>query len=84
MNENGVPCSYEMTSKRTVFLLSYFTGIFGIDYCVMARGNACYSCLGATKGLTLGGLLIWAFFDWILILADQYTDGNGAPFHSDM
>jgi len=77
INHDGKPCSYELKSKLTAFLLSFFIGWLGADWFYLAQGSGAYICAGVFKLLTLGGLGIWALVDWIRILCDGFTDGNG-------
>eukprot|EP00931_Biecheleriopsis_adriatica_P097052 TRINITY_DN70818_c0_g1_i1.p1 TRINITY_DN70818_c0_g1~~TRINITY_DN70818_c0_g1_i1.p1 ORF type:complete len:201 (+),score=32.96 TRINITY_DN70818_c0_g1_i1:55-657(+) len=54
-------------SKVALAIISGFgLGACGIDRCYMGS-----TCLGITKGLTLGGLGIWAFVDFIVILINM-------------
>ncbi|CAK0906842.1 unnamed protein product [Prorocentrum cordatum] len=39
-------------------------GICGVDRCLMGQG-----CLGVLKGVTAGGLLVWALLDFVLVVA---------------
>jgi len=71
------PCSYEKKSKLTAFLISFFLGEFGGDWFYLSDGSGSYIAGGIFKLLTLGGLGIWWFVDWIRILADTFYDGNG-------
>lgn len=73
-----------MRSKQTAFLLSFFLGLFGADRFYLSRGQFSYICLGLTKLLTLGGLFVWAFVDWLIIVSTDVTDANGAPLQQDM
>ena len=43
------PCSYEQRKKLTAFLVSFFTGIFGVDWFVLSRGDAGYIIAGIIK-----------------------------------
>lgn len=42
-------CNYEQRTKLTAFLVSFFVGILGIDWFVLARGNAGYIIAGIIK-----------------------------------
>lgn len=54
-------------SKVALAVISGFgLGCCGIDRCYMGA-----TCLGITKGLTLGGLGIWAFVDFLVILINM-------------
>lgn len=77
-NNDGI-CDYQQYEKLTAFLLTFLTGMFGIDRCVMARGTGGGICLGILKGITFGGFGIWALIDWIMVLSDSYLDGNWKP-----
>merc|ERR1719266_272356 len=77
INHDGKPCSYELKPKLTAFLISFFVGWLGADWFYLAQGSGAYICAGVFKLLTLGGLGIWALVDWIRILCDGFTDGNG-------
>ncbi|KAI8804997.1 hypothetical protein BJ742DRAFT_741721 [Cladochytrium replicatum] len=76
---NGTPCSYEQTSKLVAFLVSLFVGELGVDWFILAKGNAGYIVAGVFKLLTGGGAGIWWLVDWIRILAGSFPDGNGVP-----
>ncbi len=65
--------------KLGTLLLSIFVGGLGIDWFILARGNAGYIVAGVFKLLTGGGLGIWWIVDCARILADVFNDGNGAP-----
>jgi hypothetical protein len=57
-------CAYEQRQKLTAFLVSFFVGIFGIDWFVLSRGNAGYIIAGIIKLLISFGCCI----GWPLIL----------------
>jgi hypothetical protein len=59
---DGKPCSYEMKSKWTAFIYSFFLGLFGADYFYLARGSGLYIVAGIFKLLTLGLVGVW----WII------------------
>lgn len=72
-------CTYEQKSKLTAFLLSFFVGIFGVDWFYLSVGSWVYILLGVLKLLTCGGLGIWWIVDWIRLLVNAFLDGNGVP-----
>jgi hypothetical protein len=77
--KNGDECSYKQKTKLEALLLSLFVGGLGVDWFILARGNAGYIVAGVFKLLTAGGFGIWWIVDWARILADVFNDGNGAP-----
>ena len=81
---SSVPCDYKQLTSLAMFLISFFVGGCGIDWCYAARGDGCYICLGVLKGLTLGGVAIWWLVDWIRVLAGDFDDGNGVPLYENM
>lgn len=42
-------CEYEQRKKLTAFLLSFFVGVFGIDWFVLSRSNSGYIIAGIIK-----------------------------------
>ncbi len=70
-------CTYQQKSKLTAFLLSFFLGFFGADWFYLSVGNGGYIAAGVFKLLTFGGLGIWWLVDWIRILANAFSDGQG-------
>jgi hypothetical protein len=53
-------CSYQQRTKLTAFLVSFFVGIFGIDWFVLSQGNAGYIIAGIIKLLiSLGCMTGW-------------------------
>mmetsp|Transcript_2188 Transcript_2188/g.6192 ORF Transcript_2188/g.6192 Transcript_2188/m.6192 type:complete len:180 (-) Transcript_2188:87-626(-) len=55
--------------------------LFGADRCYLG-GCGC----GFAKGLTLGGLGVWALVDWIVILVNQFNQDPSievASFHAE-
>jgi TM2 domain-containing membrane protein YozV len=70
-------CTYQLKSKLIAFLLSFFVGIFGVDWFYLSLGNAAYIIAGIIKLITFGGFGIWWIIDWIRILANAFQDGNG-------
>jgi hypothetical protein len=56
----GDVCHYEQRKKLTAFLLSFFLGIFGIEWFYLSRGFAGYIIAGIFKLLiTLGCAIGW-------------------------
>jgi len=63
----------DVSSKwLTVFLLSLFLGELGVDRFYVGKIGT-----GVVKLLTLGGCGVWWLIDWILILAEKFTDKDG-------
>ena len=53
-------CSYEQSSQRTAFFVSFFTGLLGTDWFYLSRGNVGYIILGILKLVVgLGCLGSW-------------------------
>ncbi|MEG0696260.1 NINE protein [Algoriella sp.] len=61
-------------SKTVATLLSFFLGVWGVDRFYLGNIG-----LGIGKFLTLGGLGIWAFIDFIYILLGSAKDGQNLP-----
>lgn len=56
-------CSYEQRTKFQAFLLSFFLGIFGIDWFYLSRGVTSYIIIGIVKLLiSFGCFLTWPIF----------------------
>ncbi len=70
-------CTYQLKSKLTAFLLSFFVGVFGVDWFYLSVTNAAYIIVGIIKLITFGGFGIWWIVDWIRLLANAFPDGNG-------
>ncbi|UJR23795.1 hypothetical protein I4U23_026772 [Adineta vaga] len=51
-------CNYEQRTKLTAFLLSFFVGIFGIDWFILSRGQTEYIIAGIIKLLISFGCII--------------------------
>lgn len=54
------------------FLLAFFFGVFGAHRFYVGKIGT-----GVLQLFTLGGFGIWTTIDWILILCQVFTDGNG-------
>jgi TM2 domain-containing membrane protein YozV len=63
-----------MSEKRILpaFLLSFFLGVFGAHRFYVGKIGT-----GIVQLLTLGGLGIWAFVDFIMIIVGAFTDKEG-------
>jgi TM2 domain-containing membrane protein YozV len=61
-------------SFTTAILLSFFLGYLGVDRFYLGHVG-----LGIVKLLTLGGCLIWAIIDFILIATRKVNDSMGRP-----
>jgi len=71
-NHNACQSCEKQKSWVTAVLLSLFFGCLGID-----RFYLGYTTLGILKLLTWGGIGIWAFIDFILILVGALKDAEG-------
>ena len=60
-------------SRLVAFLLCWFLGPLGIHRFYVGKTGS-----GVAQLLTLGGLGIWAFVDWIMIICGKFTDSDGA------
>ena len=59
--------------KRLVaFLLCFFLGCLGIHRFYVGKIGT-----GVVQLLTLGGLGLWAFIDFIMIIVGKFTDKDG-------
>jgi len=56
--------SVEYKNPTTLLIVSLFLGVLGIDRFMLGQTG-----LGVGKLLTCGGLGIWAFIDWFLIMS---------------
>ncbi len=63
-----------MTDKKILpaFLLCFFLGIFGAHRFYAGKVGT-----GILQLVTLGGLGIWAFVDFIMIIIGAFTDKEG-------
>lgn len=72
MSENGSSSSSSNKKILPAFLLCFFLGILGAHRFYVGKiGTAILQIL------TLGGLGIWAFIDWIMIMIGAFTDKDG-------
>ncbi len=63
-----------MTDKKILpaFLLCFFLGMFGAHRFYVGKIGT-----GIAQILTLGGLGIWALYDFIMIIIGKFTDAEG-------
>jgi len=63
-----------MSDKKIVvtMILCFFFGVFGAHRFYVGK-----TASAIVQLLTLGGLGIWMFIDFILILFREFTDGDG-------
>lgn len=62
-------CTYRQRSKLTAFLVSFFVGMFGVDWFVLSRGNAGYIVAGIIKLLISFGCCI----GWPIVFSNRDT-----------
>lgn len=72
------PVGYPNKSQSTLFLLSYFLGMFGADRFYLGQTG-----LGIAKLLTCGGFGIWSLIDMILIGMGRFRDAEGNSLRFD-
>ncbi|HCQ33297.1 MAG TPA: hypothetical protein DIV54_07330 [Verrucomicrobiales bacterium] len=56
------------------FLICLFLGILGIHRFYVGKTGS-----GIAQLLTLGGLGVWVFIDWIMIMCGSFKDSDGKP-----
>jgi len=63
-----------MTEKRILpaFLLCFFLGVFGVHRFYVGKIGT-----GILQIITLGGLGIWSFIDFVMIIVGAFTDKEG-------
>jgi TM2 domain-containing membrane protein YozV len=59
-------------SNTVAALLCFFLGCFGIHRFYVGKVGT-----GVLQLITLGGLGIWALIDFIMIVLQKFTDGEG-------
>ena len=76
MQAQGAPMQGAVSDKdwMTTLLLSFFLGALGVDNFYTGK-----TMTGVLKLLTLGGCGIWALIDLIMIITQNFKDGNGLP-----
>ncbi|KAA1426771.1 NINE protein [Nocardioides antri] len=70
-----VPGLYSDKEWLTVVLLSWLTGVFGVDRFYLGQTG-----LGVGKLLTCGGCGIWSLYDLIMFALRKQHDADGRPF----
>ena len=63
-----------MTEKKILpaFLLCFFLGVFGVHRFYVGKIGT-----GILQIITLGGLGIWSFIDFVMIIVGAFTDKEG-------
>ncbi len=66
----------ESSEKKILpaFLICLFLGILGIHRFYVGKTGS-----GIAQLLTLGGLGVWVFIDWIMIMCGSFKDSDGKP-----
>ena len=66
----------ESSEKKILpaFLICSFLGILGIHRFYVGKTGS-----GIAQLLTLGGLGVWVFIDWIMIMCGSFKDSDGKP-----
>ncbi|MBM48850.1 MAG: hypothetical protein CMP27_03320 [Roseibacillus sp.] len=66
----------ESSEKKILpaFLICFFLGILGIHRFYVGKTGS-----GIAQLLTLGGLGVWVFIDWIMIMCGSFKDSDGKP-----
>jgi hypothetical protein len=60
----------------TTLLLCFFVGCLGVHSFYTKK-----TTIGIVQLLTLGGCGIWSLIDLIMIITDNFRDGNGNPLY---
>jgi hypothetical protein len=72
-NPSAVPAAGVSPKSRTVaLLLCFFIGVLGVHRFYVGKIGT-----GIAQILTLGGLGIWSFVDFIMIIVGSFTDKEG-------
>ena len=66
----------ESSEKKILpaFLICLFLGILGIHRFYVGKTGS-----GIAQLLTLGGLGVWVFIDWSMIMCGSFKDSDGKP-----
>jgi len=62
----------DQKNRTLVALLAFFFGVFGAHRFYVGR-----SATGVAQLLTIGGLGIWCFIDFIIVLFGEFRDAEG-------
>jgi hypothetical protein len=68
------PIGASPKSRLAALLLCFFVGLFGIHRFYVGKIGT-----GILQLVTLGGLGIWTFIDFILIIVGSFKDKQGRP-----
>ncbi|WP_200911624.1 TM2 domain-containing protein [Teredinibacter purpureus] len=74
MNEDDIIYGETVSIKNKVFaaILCFLLGVLGVHRFYVGR-----VVTGIIQFLTLGGLGVWAFIDFIIILMGKFEDSDG-------
>jgi len=74
----SAPSAGESPKSRLVaFLLAFFLGYLGVQRFYVGKNGT-----GLLMLLTFGGVGVWWFIDWIMILVGAFRDQEGRPVKS--
>lgn len=77
LQRSYLPNSMPESSEKKIlpaFLICFFLGILGIHRFYVGKTGS-----GIAQLLTLGGLGVWVFIDWIMIMCGSFKDSDGKP-----
>lgn len=70
----NIPAGASPKSRLVALLLCFFVGVFGIHRFYVGKIGT-----GILQIITIGGLGIWTFVDFILIILGAFKDKEGRP-----
>jgi hypothetical protein len=69
-------CTYVKRYESTTFVVSWFLGMWGMDFIYLSRGNITYIAAGVFKMITLGGLGVMWWIDTLIVYFVPIKDAN--------